>query len=240
MKINESKTSDLNGFVISRCNKRAAERCFSLASGRQEQGTILSVCGPSPCGKTSLLYATAGVYNKKYGSGPIKVSFQQMIDDFIAAVHEKSISDLYDKYSAEKLLLIDDTKDIRGFVATQEAFADIFTKLIERGVSIILFSDCKLNRYNELYTELRKNCVPMSEVYMRKADFTLRRKVLENLLAKENIHISKRIFWCLVINKKIDVAFFRGCLSKIDLIRILEDGKADDKRIMKVLREYKN
>lgn len=219
MQINEGKTV---GFLVSKCNKKAVKQCLSLHLSFTEKGSLIFVSGSSPCGKTSLLWRVSEFYQNKYGFVPIVTSFRFMIDDFIKSMKNKNENDFFQKYNSGKLLLIDDVQGILGFSATQEAFVDIFTKLLEQGTNIILFSEYNLNKFNELYSGLRNRHINIKRVNMHKADFMLRKKLLNYVLNCENIKVPNKLFYYLVMNKKIEVSSFNGCIAKINLMKRLE------------------
>lgn len=238
MQINERKTVDLNGFLVSKCNKKAVKQCFELALSFPEKGSLIFVSGPSPCGKTSLLRKVSEIYQNIYGFVPIVTSFRFVIDDFIKSMKNKNENDFFQKYNSGKLLLIDDVQGILGFSATQEVFADIFTKLLDQGINIILFSEYNLNKFNELYSGLKNRHIDIKRVNMYKADFMLRKNLLNYVLDCENIKIPNKLFHYLVINKRIEVSSFNGCIAKINLMKKLEEKELSDKQIIKIFKAY--
>lgn len=150
----------------------------------------------------------------------------------------KNENDFFQKYNSGKLLLIDDVQGILGFSATQEVFADIFTKLLDQGINIILFSEYNLNKFNELYSGLKNRHIDIKRVNMYKADFMLRKNLLNYVLDCENIKIPNKLFHYLVINKRIDVSSFNGCIAKINLMKKLEEKELSDKQIIKIFKAY--
>lgn len=225
-------------YILSKSNKKAVKRCFGVATGCAKQESVVFVYGPSPCGKTKLMHTTAKIYRKKCELEPMEVSFRQMMEDYITSINENTKNEFYNKYSSSKLLLIDDAHSVIGFSSTQIAFADIFTKLFEQGVNIILFSSYKLNRFDELNYKLKKANVNLIKVKIHKADFALRKEELRRTLNIENTSVSKKVFYYIVINKKIELASFRGCIKKISLTKILKNDKLVNKEIIKILKEY--
>lgn len=232
------KVVNLEGFILSRSNKQAAKWCFDVATGHTKQESVIFVYGLSSCGKTKLMHTTAKIYRKKCELEPIKISFRQMMEDYITSINENTKNEFYNKYSSSKLLLIDDVHSVIGFSSTQIAFADIFTKLFEQGVNIILFSSYKLNRFDELNYKLKKANVNLIKVKIHKADFALRKEELRRTLNIENTSVLKKVFYYIVINKKIELASFRGCIKKISLTKILKNDKLVNKEIIKILKEY--
>lgn len=227
-----------NDYILSRSNRKAAEKCFDLARNKSEQGKILFVQGPSSGGKTHLLRKTAEVYYKKYNEEALAVHLREMTDDIIKSVIENNKEAFYEKYSSGRLLLVDDFHGIIGFSATQRELATVFIRLVEQGVNIILFSEYKLNQYANMLL-LLEDKADLTQVTVSKADLFLRKRVLENLLADGNGNVSGRVFRYIVLNKKISIASFKGCIAKIRLTEKLEGDKTDNKKIIKALEEYK-
>ena len=85
---------------------------------------------------------------------------------------------------------------------------------------------------------MKKANVNLIKVKIHKADFALRKEELRRTLNIENTSVSKKVFYYIVLNKKIELASFRGCIKKISLTKILKNDKLVNKEIIKLLKEY--
>ena len=66
----------------------------------------------------------------------------------------------------------------------------------------------------------------------------LRKNLLNYVLDCENIKIPNKLFHYLVINKRIEVSSFSGCIAKINLMKKLEEKELSDKQIIKIFKTY--
>ncbi len=237
MKIEVYEKGKQGDFITSLCNRKAVNLCLSVANEAGCHGTLLFVHGPSPCGKTHLLNTAAEYYNSEHNKNASVVSFRQMTDDFIKSIKSNDSTEFMNKYTSSSLLLVDDAECVMGLLSTQEAFADVFRKLVLRGISIILFSEYKLKFYEGLYEVLKKEKFVIKAA-MHKPDFLLRSRVLKKILSQEKVEVSNRIFRHIVTDKNIEIGSFRGCMSKIGLINSLEKEKISDRIIIRILKEY--
>lgn len=237
MKTNIIPENNLSDFILSRCNRKAAKMCFRTALNKAEKGAILFVYGPSPCGKTHLLRTTAAVYSAACNEEPLVVSFQQITDALVASIAKKDTADFYAEYGSRKLLLIDDVQYLLKFSAIRKEFTDVFARLTEHGVNIILFSGYKLNSLKILSADLREKNL-LAEVHMKKADITLRKQILSEFTADIKPDISKRLFHYLVTTKNIEISSFKGCVSTVSLVKFLGDETEDYNEIIKILKGY--
>lgn len=237
MKVEVYENGKQGDFITSLCNRKAENLCLTVANDAGDYGTLLFVHGPSPCGKTHLLNETAKYYRAEHHRDAMIVSFRHMTDDFIKSIKSNDSVEFMNKYTSSSLLLVDDAECVMGLLSTQQVFADVFRKLVLRGVSIILFSEYKLNYYESLFAELRKAPF-LIKTAMKRPDFYLRSKVLRRILHQENVEISGRIFRHIVSDKNIEIGSFGGCVSKIRLMNTLEKEKISDRTIIRILKEY--
>ena len=239
MRVQEKSIEYHTDYIISRCNRSATEKCFNIASSESKKGSLLFICGTSSCGKTHLLNETASIYRESFNKEALSVSMQNLIDDLVYAIKIESYDAFYEKYGSSKLLLIDDVYCVAGLPTVQEKLLRIFKELIRVGINIILFSEHKLSCYDELNAGLIGEKFFSCEA-IRSADATLRKELLKQILRKEGVKISTKVFYYIVFNRKIEISSIRGCVLKIRLMSKIEDKILTDKEIIGILKEYCN
>lgn len=238
MKFQRKEYESLNDFIISACNMKAAQKCFSVASETAGKGTVLFVQGPSSSGKSCLMFSVASVYKEKNKTDALIVSQREFTDDYIQTIKTKNNDIFYEKYNCG-LLLIDDVQDIYSHTATQNEFVSIFKNLAQNGTDIILFSEYELNRYEELQKGF-SDYSSFEVVDIHKPDLIMRVKMLRNVLQKENIKLPESTLCKIVLNKKIEIASIKGIISKIKLMKSLKGAIPDKKEMNKIIKEYEN
>ncbi|MBQ3005278.1 MAG: hypothetical protein IJD88_05050 [Clostridia bacterium] len=223
-----------DGLLVNKTNFSAVKKCFDIASGNKS-GVVLFVCGESPCGKTKLLKTTAKKYEENFSEEAVVTTFKELVNDYIISLKNKQ-ENFYEKYLKTHLVLIDDFHCAAGLVSTQESLAEIFKKLTENSVNIIIFSEYKTDSYEGLKSLYNEKS--FSTVGIKKADYFLRKSFLKMISEKENIKMSKRVFRHIIFNKKLNISAIKGCVLKLKLMTDTNTLPLKDKMLIEKLREY--
>lgn len=102
----------------------------------------LFIYGKSGLGKTHILNAICYQIRKNYPAMRILyVRSEDFVNEFIAALGNKTVDEFHDKFRNIDVLLVDDIQLIGGKDRTEEEFFHTFNSLVENGKQIVLTSD---------------------------------------------------------------------------------------------------
>ena len=129
-------------FVIGDANRLAHAAALTVAELPGTAYNPLFVYGPPGVGKTHLLQAIAN-YLVAY-SPHLRVrctTAETFANEFIAALHGKSIDDFKGAWRGNDVLLVDDVQFLESKVRTEEEFFHTFNALTDAGAQLVLTSD---------------------------------------------------------------------------------------------------
>jgi chromosomal replication initiator protein len=129
-------------FVIGKSNDLAAASATAVAARPGRTYNPLFIYGETGLGKTHLMQAVAhDVLARHPSTRLVYVSAEQFTNDLLASMHQADLSPFRARYHTADLLLIDDVHILAGRRAAQDAFAETFAVLYDKGRQIMLTSD---------------------------------------------------------------------------------------------------
>jgi chromosomal replication initiator protein len=133
-------------FVTDESNALACSAARAMAQIEAPAFNPLFIHGATGLGKTHLLHAIAGQYQKLHGSqvrdGDILyMSAERFMTEFITAIRANDTMTFKARLRAARLLLIDDIQFIAGKGPTQEEFLHTVNALIDAGARIAIAAD---------------------------------------------------------------------------------------------------
>ncbi len=129
-------------FIVGSTNQFAYVAAVAVANNPGSVHNPLFIYGESGLGKTHLLKAIrAELHSKKPTMNILFTSGENFLNDMIAHMGEKKMSEFHDKYRNADILLMDDIQFIGKTSVAQEEFFYTFEALINQGKQIVLTSD---------------------------------------------------------------------------------------------------
>ncbi len=129
-------------FVIGPSNDIAAASASAAAEAPGRAYNPLFIYGDTGLGKTHLMHAVAhAVMARQPATRVVCVSAERFTNDLVASMQQIALEAFRLQYQTADMLLIDDVHVLAGRRAAQDAFAETFRVLYERGRQIMLTSD---------------------------------------------------------------------------------------------------
>jgi chromosomal replication initiation ATPase DnaA len=109
--------------------------------------TNLVLQGPSSCGKSHLLAATAAAFRSRYpGAHVVSTSARELRRLLLVAIRGERAASAYDGFGAPDLLLVDDLQDLADAPATQQIIGEHWQAWAGSGMRLIGASSAPLRR----------------------------------------------------------------------------------------------
>lgn len=163
--------AEWNGFLISRCNRRALKTCLKPGGG------LILLRGPSGSGKTHLLHTLA---KHPISARPCQyMTCAALVAELLDRI-EKGQKEDWIKELGQKDLLIDDGLVLTGNLALQREVSLLAEQIIDRGGRIVLVTDAL------------HGPASYRRAVLLKPDRGLRRRYLEALCEKEELALSAK------------------------------------------------
>jgi chromosomal replication initiator protein len=129
-------------FVIGDSNRLAHAAALAVAELPGQAYNPLFLHGPPGLGKTHLLHSIAA-YVESYGDGRVVryATVESFTNDFLRALHTKSMDRFKSDYRGADVLLLDDVQFLESKAKTEEELFHTFNELYEAGSQLVLASD---------------------------------------------------------------------------------------------------
>ena len=143
-------------FVVGSFNELPHAAATAVAKDPGLVYNPLFLYGGVGLGKTHLLQAVGNEITKSFPSKKVKyTSSEKFTSEVVAAIRNKKISELKEKYRLLDVLIIDDIQFLSGKEKTQEEFFHTFNALYEKNKQVILSSDRPPKAISALEERLR-------------------------------------------------------------------------------------
>ncbi len=171
-------------FVAGEANRTAATAAKALASEPRSPFRACVFHGENGAGKTHLLSAIeAEAGSQAQSSGVIFYAADRFRADYVAALKTKNGLEFKDRLSAADVLLIDDLHLLAGAKSTQAELANIIGTVIANGGRVAVAADRPLEQIDDLDARLKTRLGAAVSCELGKPDLTLRRRILERMVA---------------------------------------------------------
>lgn len=209
---------DLNNFIVSDNNNKAFELCCDFVRDKQK-GFILSLHGPSACGKTHLIHAIQSFVEEKFTNKKIN---RLPFFPFSESLTAKTLAWSYDMFSNSDLLIIDDLQVVKSKTFFQEVFAEIASNVLKNGGNVVVAFDCPVRNLKVFFDNIRfASCNQTVEI--KYPDMKLIREFIKVKQKEYDVKLSKseedeiiRSRWLGVLRWYSDISWNQACQEIID------------------------
>lgn len=204
-------------FVVGSSNEMAYSASMAVLHNLGKKYNPLFLYGGVGVGKTHLIQALGNeikaVYQNKIK--PYYVHSEKFINEVVAAMREKRMETVKNKYRGVDVLIIDDVQFIGGKQRTEEEFFHTFNALHENNKQIIISSDRSPRFIPTLEERLRSRFEGGMIIDINFPDYELRAAVLKIKLQTKNSQLKEEIISLIANKVQRGLRELEGILNKI-------------------------
>jgi chromosomal replication initiator protein len=205
-----------DNFVVGKNNELAYAACKAVAEKSGEKYNPLFIYSGVGLGKTHLLQAIGhAILEKNPKAKVLYVSCEKFTNDYIRAIHDKTIDSFKKYYRTVDLLLVDDVQFMAGKEGTQEEFFHTFNELHQKNRQIVITSD----RLPKTIPALEERLISRFEwgliTDISKPDLETRLAILNSKCEEKKYKLSDDILKFLASTIQTNVRELEGALNKV-------------------------
>jgi chromosomal replication initiator protein len=204
-------------FVVGSSNELAYSASMAVLHVLGKKYNPLFIYGGVGVGKTHLIQALGNeiknIYHDKIK--PYYVHSEKFINEVVAAMREKRMETVKNKYRGFDVLIIDDIQFIGGKQRTEEEFFHTFNALYENNKQIIISSDRSPKFIPTLEDRLRSRFEGGMIIDVNYPDYELRVAVLKTKLQSKDSQLKEEIISLIANKVQRGLRELEGILNKI-------------------------
>ena len=210
--LNPSHTFD--NFMVGGSNQFAYAAVKSVCEKNTETYNPLFIYGGVGLGKTHLMQAAGNVFQNQ-GKIVIYTTSEQLLNDFIRHLRNKSMERFQEKYRKCDVLLIDDIQFLSNKDSLQEEFFHTFEALRNRGKQIILTADKHPKKIGGLEARLQSRFEWGLVADIQPPELETKIAIIEKKCEINKVKLSKEIINYIATVIESNVREIEGILSKL-------------------------
>ena len=211
-------------FVKGKSNELAYAFSMAVAGNNEMSSSIntnqtfnpLFIYGDSGLGKTHLLKAIEKeVKRKNPGITIIYTTGENFLNEFIAALTNKTTTEFHNKYRGADFLLVDDIQFIAGKETAQEEFFHTFNDLYNARKQIVLTADIAPSKINLLEGRIRSRFALGVQVDIQPPDFETRMAIVKRKAELVGLQLGDNIARLIAEKIKTNIRQLEGTVNKM-------------------------
>lgn len=212
----EDTKYSFENFIVGSSNKFAHAAAQAVADNPASAYNPLFIYGGSGLGKTHLLYAICNhIRRRNPATRILYTKGEDMANELIDAIREKSTPEFRSKYRLVDILLVDDIQFIAGRTSMQEEFFHIFDALYQANKQIVLVSDRPPKEIATLEDRLRTRFESGLLADIQAPDYETRVAIIKRKANLMNFNIGDTICEYLAEQLKGNVRQLEGAVKTI-------------------------
>ncbi|MDD5555700.1 MAG: chromosomal replication initiator protein DnaA [bacterium] len=222
-------------FVVGRCNRAAHAAALAAADRPGRRHNPLFITGGVGLGKTHLIQAIGA---RGEGRRPfIYVTSDQLMDDLMLAIENRTIARARRRLSSAGTLLVDDVHFLSGRNQVQEEFYAIFNALHERRGQIVLSSDRPPAEIPRLQQRLVSRFGGGAVIALNPPTLSTRLRILERKGARLGLALPRETLMLLASRIRTNIRRMEGALNRIAACAALSGGIPGTAEIERLLED---
>ena len=201
-------------FVIGPSNSFAHAAALAVAQAPGRAYNPLFIYGQTGLGKTHLMQAIGHRALHPQGSSVAYVTSETMLNEYVDALQNRTISDFRNKYRSVDVLLVDDIHFLAGKERLQEEFFHTFNALYDARKQIIMTSDRPASEINGLEKRLVSRFEWGLVTELERPDFETRLAILKYKQTHAKVQLSADLLTFVAENVKSNVRSLEGALLR--------------------------
>ena len=177
----------LSAYAVGPSNEVAVSAVRAVLEHPGKKYNPLVLVGKSGLGKTHLLNALGGELARRNGAVVACLSTQAFIDELIAAIDGNRVDWWRARYRRATALLLDDIHLLAGKERTQEELFNLFNLLQDRERQLVFTAPAHPNTLSGIEARVVSRLEGGLVAELKEPDRTVKRTVLERLLAGQNV-----------------------------------------------------
>lgn len=226
-------------FIVNETNTKGYQACLFFAKGSGDFPNPLILCGPSPCGKSHLLYAIKNYIKSNDPSAKVcVVPFDDFISLYVEGLHKKDLSEFKARYETNDVLMLDNAQFLAGLSGTQEYFAEVFYKMCLSGKRILLVSDRPSKWYKPLYDNLNDKIESFQIVDIEAPDYSIRKQYLQKISKENPALLTANMIEYISASRRISFSALPGLFRKLCLFENMTGNPLTTRAIIEIIKSY--
>lgn len=238
-KTNLNPQYTLESFVVGSSNELAYAAVNAVVKEIGQKYNPLFIYGGVGLGKTHLIQAVGNKIIELYSQKVrvLYVTSEKFINDVVAAVRNKRMEDIKQKYRNIDVLIIDDIQFIGGKPTTELEFFYTFNTLHENQKQIIMSSDRPPAAIPTLEERLRSRFEGGMIADISYPDYEMRLAILKTKAQQRGWLPDQRILELIAAKVQKNVRELEGVLNKVMFYHQYKNSDVDLKKVETIINE---
>lgn len=234
------KSSDQTfaNFIVSRSNEKAYTACIDLVDN--PEGKFVVLYGANSYGKSHLLHAVENAFKEKKSDSKIStVNYEELIAQYITALHKDETDNFIESLIETDLLIMDNMQFVAGKSATQEEISNWIKKMLSARKTVVLAFDRPIKYYTNLINGIvESDDIKCTVVEVKRPDYSLRKQYLDHLLKEYPVTLPFIIRRYIAFSRKLPFSAISGFIHKCSLLENQKDTTLSILDVKKCLSSY--
>lgn len=216
--LNENyKDYTFDNFVSGPSNATVYHAAQTIAKNPGTGYNPFFIYGDSGLGKTHIIHAIENYIIQNKHKKVYYSTANQLMNDYIKSLEEKSISDFREKIIKNDVLLIDDIQFLSKKEGTQNEFFYIFNQFYDNKKQIVITSDKHITEINDIDSRLRSRFSMGVTLNIIPPEYETRIAIIKKKSELFEINISDEVVDFIASNIKNNVREIEGALSTLKI-----------------------
>jgi chromosomal replication initiator protein len=212
--LNERYT--LDSFVVGDGNELAFAACQAIVQAPGTRYNPFYVYGGVGIGKTHLIQAVGNaILAKNKQANILYIATEQFVQEFVAALRNRSATDFARFYRSADVLIVDDVQFLAGKDKIQEEFFHTFNALHQANRQIIMSSDQPPRDIVGLEDRLKSRFGGGMSIDMQIPDFETRCAIIQTKASGHGSELENDIVEYLATNIQTNIRELEGALNQL-------------------------
>lgn len=237
--LNENyKDYTFDNFVSGPSNATVYHAAQTIAKNPGTGYNPFFIYGDSGLGKTHIIHAIENYIIQNKHKKVYYSTANQLMNDYIKSLEEKSISDFREKIIKNDVLLIDDIQFLSKKEGTQNEFFYIFNQFYDNKKQIVITSDKHITEINDIDSRLRSRFSMGVTLNIIPPEYETRIAIIKKKSELFEINISDEVVDFIASNIKNNVREIEGALNTLKIsYEFFGNGTIDLKFAESILKD---
>lgn len=227
----------LDSFIVGSSNELAFAAAGAIIKNIGKKYNPFFIYGGTGLGKTHLIQAIGNEIKKNY-KNKVKVKYvhsEKFVNEVVAAIRNKRMEDIKNKYRNIDVLIIDDIQFIGGKERSEEEFFHTFNVLYENNKQIIISSDRAPAAIPTLHERLRSRFEGGMAADVTYPDYEMRLAIIKTKLVEMRENLPDDICEIIALKIQRNIREIEGILNKILFYKEVKGVEIQQKNVEEII-----